>query len=261
MVSCIRKNSKEHVVVFSIIIAVITLTIASFFNWDANPVTGIDKLAGDILITLFCMGMIYILGIQDTAGFCKEGLAKGLLYGLPFVVIGIGAAVIGNIGLDLTQMQPISFAGIFLFTCNMFFVGVNEEISMRSLILNNLISKYGKSTKGIYKAILISAIVFGAIHLVNIFFVPPVTVIVQAVNAASAGVLFAAIYICSKNIWAGIIIHAVVDWLALFIGQCFVGGESVLSIEMTPIQGVIMIGLGSLPPIVIAVIMLRRNAR
>lgn len=258
MISYIRKSSKEHIIIFSIIVTVITLAIASFFNWDANPITGLDKLVGDILITLFCLGLIYILGIQETAGFCRKGFGKGLIYGIPFIIIGLGAAFIGNTGLDLTKLRPISFAGILLFTCNMFFVGVNEEISMRSLILNNLLLKYGKSKKGVYKAILISAVIFGAIHLVNIFFMPPVTVVVQAINAASAGVLFAVIYICSKNIWAGIVIHALVDWLSLFLGQCFVGGESVLSMEMTFLQGAIMIALGSLPPVLIAFAILHR---
>ena len=84
---------------------------------------------------------------------------------------------------------------------------------------------------------------------------------VQSVNAASAGVLFAAIFICSKNIYAGILVHAFVDWCALFIGQCFTGGASVLSVEMTIGQGVIMILLGSIPPIVIAMILINRCLR
>ncbi|MGL5675810.1 MAG: lysostaphin resistance A-like protein [Cellulosilyticaceae bacterium] len=259
MLKYIKKASQEHVILFSLGITIITLIISSLFHWDNNPITGLDKLSGDILITVFCLMIIYGLGIQQTSGLAKKGFGKGLVYGIPFIIIGILAAVIGNMGINFSQLQPISLAGMTLFTVNMIFVGVNEELSMRSLILNNLIHKYGESRKSIYKAILISSIIFGAIHLVNIFFMSPVTVLVQTINAASAGVLFAAIYICSKNIWAGIVIHALVDWLALFIGQCFVGGESVLSVSMTIPQGIMMIILGSLPPLVIAIIMINKK--
>ena len=261
MILNIKKIGKDHVIIFSTLVTIITLIISSLFNWDSNPITGTDKLVGDILITLFCLVLIYILDIGKTAGFCKAGFVKGLACGIPFIIIGICAAIISNIGSNLAQLKPISLLSILMFTINMLFVGINEEISMRSLILNNLICKYGENKNGLYKAIFISSTIFGAIHLVNIFFISPVTVVVQAINAASAGVLFAAIYICSKNIWAGIIIHALVDWIALFIGQCFVGGASVLSIEMTIGQGAVMILLGSLPPLIIAILFINSKLK
>ncbi|MGL5328409.1 MAG: CPBP family glutamic-type intramembrane protease, partial [Peptostreptococcaceae bacterium] len=84
----------------------------------------------------------------------------------------------------------------------------------------------------------------------------PITVIVQSVNAASAGVLFGAIYVRTKNIWGCIVIHALVDWLALFISQCFAGGLSVITVDMSILQGGIMIIGGSLPPLLIAMFLL-----
>lgn len=266
MILFIRKFSKDHIIAFSVIVTILTLMISSLFNWDQNPITGMDKIVGDLMITLFCVTLIYIIGIGNTAGFCKAGFCKagfckGLIYGIPFIVIGICAAFIGNVGLDVSQLKPAHFSALLMFTSNMLLVGINEEISMRSLLLNNLICKYGENKNGMYKAILISSVIFGTIHLVNIFFMSPVTVVVQVVNATSAGMLFAAIYICSKNIWSGIIIHALVDWIALFIGQCFVGGESILSVEMTTGQGAVMVLLGSLPPIIIAILLINKSLR
>nr|WP_302597925.1 CPBP family glutamic-type intramembrane protease [uncultured Cellulosilyticum sp.] len=85
----------------------------------------------------------------------------------------------------------------------------------------------------------------------------PITVAVQTINAAVAGVLFAVIYILCKNLWAVIIVHGLVDWLSSFIGQCFVGGNSVLSMNMSIGQGGIMVLLGSLPPIMIALLFMK----
>lgn len=223
MITYLKKQNREHIIITSIILTTITLLIGSIFNWDDNPITGFDKLTGDMLISIFSVVMIFILNINTTAGFQRKGFWKGMLYGVPFLIIGIGACILGNIGVDIAELKPISFGGIILYTINMLFVGINEELSMRSLILNNLVLRYGKDKRGVYKAIIIASMIFGAIHLVNIFFMSPVTVIVQAINAASAGVLFGAIFLSSKNVWACIIVHTMVDWISLFVGQCFVG--------------------------------------
>lgn len=258
MLAAIRKLNTNHIIVFSIILTLITLLIGSAISWDDNPIMGYDKLLCDILISLFCIMFIFILGIQKTAGFQWSGLGKGLLFGIPFILIGIAAAFVGNIGMEVSQLKMKPVMVIVLFTVNMLLVGVNEELTIRALLLNNLMLKYGNEKKNVVKALIIASLIFGGIHLINIFFMAPISVIVQAINAASAGILFGTIFICSKNIWACVITHAAVDWISLFIGQCFTGGSSVLSMEISIGLGLTMIVLGSLPPILIAVLYLRR---
>lgn len=139
----------------------------------------------------------------------------------------------------------------------MILVGLNEEIWMRSLILNIFLKKYGMSKRGQWISVILSAVVFGAIHIPNIMFMDPVTLVVQVINAVSAGMLFAAIFIKCENIWAGAVVHAIVDWLSLFIANCLVGGNSVLSISMNISQATMIIILGSLPPLIITWLYLR----
>ena len=254
----IKKFSRNYAVVFAIIISMITLWIPGIFVWDSNPILGVDKLVGDMVITILAIFLIKNIGVWDTAGFTCKGFKKGMILGVPFIIIGVIAGVIGKIGVEWSNLKISSLLHILLFTVNMVMIGVNEEVLMRSLILNNLLHRYSSTRKDIYRAVFISALIFGAIHIPNIFFMSPVTSIVQTVNAVAAGVLFATIYILSRNIWAGIVIHAVVDWLALFVGQCFIGGESVLSVSMTIQQGGIMIILGAAPPILISFYLLGR---
>lgn len=243
---------KRFPILFCFLVCVCTLGISSLFSWDDNPITGWDKLVGDVCITLFCIFFLWCLGLWKKAGFTRTGFGRGLLLGIPFYVIGICAAVVGNIGTDFSAItiRPVSF--LLLFTLNMFFVGMNEEVMMRGLVLNVLREKYGETEKGEERAILLSALIFGLIHLPNLFFMSPVTVVAQAVNAASAGVLFAVIYLKSGNLWANVIIHMIVDFLSLFVGQCFVSGSSVLSVELTIGSGIGVIIAGSLPPLVVA---------
>lgn len=243
---------KQYPILFSFFVCICMFGISGMFVWDDNPVTGWDKLAGDACITLFCMFFLWCFGLLKKVGFTSAGLGRGLLLGIPFYVIGICAAFVGNLGTDFgaLTLRPVSF--LLLFTLNMFFVGMNEEVMMRALVLNVFRMKYGETDEGNKKAVLLSALIFGLIHLPNVFFMSPTTVVVQAVNAASAGVLFAVIYLKSGNLWANIIIHMVVDFLSLFVGQCFISGASVLSVELSAAGAVGMILAGSLPPLIVA---------
>ena len=254
-----KKWSEKYTEWMAILVSLMLLGISSLFSWDSNPIMGFDKLCADLIISLVCIGMIKGTGLWSTAGFQKQGFGKGLLYGSPFLVIGLGSIIVSNIGMDFSKLTFISAGNMLLFTINMLFVGVNEEIWMRSFVLNGLIRKYGDDKKGCWKAIIISALIFGAIHIPNIFFMNPITLCVQVINAASAGVLFGVIFIKSRNIWAGILVHALVDWCSLFIGNCFIGADTVLSMEMTMGQAVSIILLGSMPLVLIACFLMRKK--
>lgn len=137
-------------------------------------------------------------------------------------------------------------------------VGAAEEIVFRGLLLNNMIKKWGGNKKGVVKAIILSALVFGGVHMLNIVIAPPVTVIVQAINAACAGVLFSVIYLRCRNIWAVIIVHMLVDWFALFIEQCFTGATSIVTNELSLLQGIIVVVIGSIVPIIFSFIYMKK---
>lgn len=250
---------KKHAEISMIIISLILLQISNFFQWDTNPIMGFDKILADILIVSICCLLIKKLQIWDSAGFNKTGFIKGLLYGIPFIIIGIASVFVSNLGIKLSELNFLGFPHFIIFTINMILVGANEEIWMRSLVLNALISKYGTDKKSLWKAIIISAVIFGLIHIPNIFFMEPLTLLVQVINAMSAGILFAVIFIKSNNIWAGIIIHGLVDWCSLFVGNCFSGGNTVLSMNMTGSQAISIILAGSLPPIICSIIFMKKG--
>lgn len=69
----------------------------------------------------------------------KKGFFKGILYGIPFFVIGVASIFVNNVGLDWGQLSFLGISHLVLFTINMILVGANEEIWMRSLVLNSFI--------------------------------------------------------------------------------------------------------------------------
>ena len=253
-----KKILKRYIELTMILFSFLLLQISSLFQWDTNPIMGIDKLCADLVVILLSFGLLIILGYKNEAGFTKQGFGKGILLGIPFYVIGIASVFVSNAGMDWSKISFLGVPNLVLFTLNMLFVGANEEIWMRGLVLNCFIQKYGEDKKSLWKAILFSALIFGLIHVPNLFFMEPLTVVVQAVNAMSAGILFAVIFIKCRNIWAGIIVHAIVDWCSLIVGNCFAGANTVLSISMSVQQAIIMILAGSLPPIIFSIIYMKK---
>ena len=249
---------KKHMEIIAVVVSLLCLIISSLFSWDTNSVMGLDKLCADTLIVAACLLLIRLGGLWEDAGFQKAGFSRGMVFGIPFLIIGVGSVFVSNAGMDFSKLEFLSLSNALLFTVNMLLVGANEEIWMRSFILNGLVSKYGNDRKSAWKAIVVSALIFGAVHLPNIAFVHPVTLGVQVVNAAAGGVLFGVMYLRSRNIWAGILVHALVDWLGLFVANCFTGASSVLSMEMTLGQGAMIAAMGAIPPILISMWLMRK---
>jgi len=227
-------------------------------EWDSDPYMGFDMILSHIITCIIAIWVMRKLSTLQIAGFKKQGFAKGVLLGIPFLILGILSAIFSNLGVDFNELGSPDMKDVLLFTASMFMVGAAEEIVFRGLLLNNMVKKWGTSKDGVIKAIAISALIFGAIHLLNVFIAPPITVIVQAVNAACAGVLFATIYLRCKNIWAVIMIHMLVDWIALFLQQCFQGTNSIITSEVSILQGVLVVLVGSVTPLFFSMILLRK---
>ena len=54
---------KKYAEITMIIFSLILLQISNLFQWDSNPVMGLDKIFADILIILLCCLMIKKMGI------------------------------------------------------------------------------------------------------------------------------------------------------------------------------------------------------
>ena len=115
---------------------------------------------------------------------------------------------------------------IVSFLVNMTLVGVAEEVLFRGVIGQTLLEHFGTSRAGIWKACLLSGLLFGGAHLVNILSSAPLGVLMQCLFAASLGVLYAAIYFRTGNLWVTTFLHATMDITSMLIGGLY-GTESV----------------------------------
>ncbi|MCR5807870.1 MAG: CPBP family intramembrane metalloprotease [Oscillospiraceae bacterium] len=130
-------------------------------------------------------------------------------------------------------------------------VGVVEEVLYRGLIFNSFRKYFGESKKGVYRAVLLSALVFGIVHLTNLIFTPDLVIatITQVIYAFFFGVLFNVIYYRTDNLLPCIIMHGVFDFISVF-WTCFAEDldkqiEVSNTTDMDIVSGLILIGLMS----------------
>lgn len=102
--------------------------------------------------------------------------------------------------------------GILVYALFCLSVGFFEEMAFRGCVLMFFLRKR-RDTKGdIFIAILLSSLVFGIIHLVNLFTASPAAVFLQIGYSALIGGLCSLVLICTKNIWLCVIIHALYNF-------------------------------------------------
>ena len=253
----VEKFSQKHIYTFSILVFLIVM-LMGWVQWDDKPAMGWDMIISRFIISAATIGMIRLLSLISIDAFGIKGLAYGLVYGLPLLVLGISSSVFSNLGTNFDAIQLAPPCAMIIFTASMFMVGACEELVYRGLLLNNALKKWGNHKKGVYKAVLVCSIMFGVVLLINLTVAPVLTVIVQTVNAASAGIMFSAIYIRCRNIWAVVIVHALVDWLALFVEQCMPATGSIISGVFSIPQALLVILVGSVVPLVFGLVLLRK---
>ena len=150
-----------------------------------------------------------------------SGFFNGLLVGMyPLVFIGYNA--FGSLVLGRPEngvLQPA--ARICTFLVSMAMVGVAEEFIFRGVIAQTLLEHFGTSRAGVWKACLLSGVLFGAAHLTNILSSAPFGVLMQCVFAASLGTLFAAIYFRTGNLWVTVFLHGAMDISSMLIGGLY----------------------------------------
>ncbi|MGN0639213.1 MAG: CPBP family intramembrane glutamic endopeptidase [Huintestinicola sp.] len=140
-----------------------------------------------------------------------KGALKKLYYLIPLAVIG-ASGLIG--GIDLSQGIGYIFACLFYVLA----IAVSEEIYFRGIICN--IWKNG----GYKKAVIISAALFGACHVLQAMANPDLLRTILAICFAFFyGIAFAQIFLLTKSILPGMMIHAFHDFCS-FIGNS-VGSE------------------------------------
>ena len=228
----LKRLRKAHPIVFCALSEVLFLA-ALFVGGTAITLVllfgGVDfALLDEYLITIVqeavgILTAVLILWRTGRMGVLRQrgcGFLNGMLVGMyPLVLIGFTAY---STLLTGRPDQPLKPAWqIFTFLAGMMMVGVAEEFIFRGVIAGTLLEHFGTSRAGIWKACILSGVLFGAAHLTNILSSAPFGVLMQCVFAASLGTLFAAIYFRTGNLWVTVFLHGCMDIASMLIGGLY----------------------------------------
>ncbi len=238
-------KKKPNKILFTIFMFFVFIIIAEGIIWGFAGNTILDAILnypqGRLVISeavLSALVLIVMLLFKNSYVFTqkREKFTKGFYYGA-FYLLGI---------ILFTLMYGIAMGGLFrglpvinlLVGC--FLVGVAEEFLCRGWLLNEFLERFGNDKKGIWYSIIVSGLIFGLMHLGNIYnmgqSVP--TTIIQACTASATGILFGLIYYKTKNIWSVVVIHGLWDF-SLFLGNIVPLTESREAITSFSVIGLI----------------------
>lgn len=188
-----------------------------FTTMDTYLYSTLQELAGAAV-------MVLVLKKTGRAGILfrrGSGFFNGLLVGM-YPLVLIGYSFFASLMFQRPENTPLLPLGrILTFLLSMMMVGVAEEFAFRGVIAQTLLEHYGTSRSGIWKACIVSGLLFGAAHLTNILGSAPFGVLMQCLFAAALGTLFAAIYFRTGNIWVTVFLHGMMDISSMLIGGLY----------------------------------------
>jgi membrane protease YdiL (CAAX protease family) len=241
-------NSPLIRIILGILVCFITFIIAQQLTGKILDLTSLNKdcrnlIKGIIASTVVISTYIYFFKKyekREIKEFSSKGIAKyiimGTLIGAILQCLTI-LVIYFNDGFKIVSINPIS--NIIIPLTIAFTVAIFEEILIRGIIFRILEEKLGSII-----SLLISAIIFGALHIAN-----PNSTLISGLCVVMAGLLLGAAYIYTRNLWFPIAIHFAWNFMQSGIfGAITSGNEKTNSLITTKITGSQLITGGEFGP-------------
>ncbi|MFI3170733.1 MAG: CPBP family intramembrane glutamic endopeptidase [Faecalibacterium sp.] len=213
---------EERAVVFSALISLLALIVMILGGVVAGlliPVVGDDYYTALLIQEGVTLVFLFWLLWATKLGFVLTRRGAGLLHAVqvaayPLSLIALVAMTMGMLGAEsgAALQSPMQIAIYFL---SMLSIGLVEEITFRGIVAEALIHRYGTSRAGVWKATAVGGLIFGLAHMSNVFAANPFGVLIQVAVAGVLGMLFAAIYYRTGNLWICVLLHAGLDAASL----------------------------------------------
>jgi membrane protease YdiL (CAAX protease family) len=161
-------------------------------------------------IVLIVVSLLYIKRerLLELAGLSKKKPQKTWLLIFPLVYL----SGLNMLGLDAINQNNLVINLLLLITyC--FSIGYSEELSIRGFLQSYLIKHSENNKKNAVKAVLISGVIFGVLHLLK-FDKGLYGELGQVFFATFIGVCFGALLLITKRLYPLIIVHAIIDFVA-----------------------------------------------
>ena len=256
----IQEFAKKYTIIYCILAEIIVLggmTLAGMLFGMLLGNTGVDgyvlQALQEVVGAVLAFAALNVSGCADILTKRGIGFGKGLIVGGYFLFVGVYSAIVYTVIYEGERtLRPWYLIAVFVIC--MIFVGITEEFLCRGVLAELLLRHYGATKEGVWKAVIISGVLFGLAHLSNLLGAEPVGVLVQCVIAGMMGMAFAAIYFRTGCIWVTVALHAFVDVCALITGGLYTGEIAETISGYQPIQLI-----GVVPYVILLLVLLRKK--
>jgi len=180
---------------------------------------GVGELAAETLAHLLSSVVILVIyrkvyGLQEF-GLGSANFFRGLWTGgFMFFLTILNSLVVVMENWEYPVAVP-KVGNIVLVVLGEAFVGIFEEFLFRGLLLHILLVKFKKNGfAGTMAAVLISSLVFGLSHFLNLQDQPVNSTISQVLMTTLCGTYWAVLYLRTNNIWVSVLYHALINLAA-----------------------------------------------
>lgn len=218
------------------------LRMAIGFNFGTSNFGALAKEVYGMVIPALITAFIF--GTKDVLKRTSwKSLGKGLFSGGLFLTIagfGIycGIEHMNEEGLSFKQPLEVTFYILFVLC-----IGLSEELFMRGTVTELMLRRYGDTRKGTWISVIIGSLLFGGMHITNIFAGQGImATLAQVVVTAFMGFTFNAVYVRHRNIYSVMILHALLDFFTIW-NYGLISGNSIANVHSSSDPGRLSINL------------------
>jgi membrane protease YdiL (CAAX protease family) len=202
----IRRPFIFGIVLIFLYVIFVYLTYPINFLFPENEIGQFySNAAIKLIISLIFLTILWNFGWLQTSGLTRFGDGK---FWLVIAIILVYHVLVnlrfmtGDFAIAFPD-SPLRIAILVYY----FPASLMEEIMFRGLTLLAMVFAWDHTKKGLIKAALLSSLLFGLIHLINVVDLPIEVVFMEVLVAALLGFLWAAILLATRSLWPAIILH------------------------------------------------------
>ncbi|MFY0630893.1 MAG: CPBP family intramembrane metalloprotease [Flavobacteriaceae bacterium] len=195
------------IVLFLAILRLPLNLILDNFNLTAQQFDNIETFLKNIFIITLSIIAIKKLNIIKLSGLSrKEKFKNKFLLLIPFYTV-----VFGSLSLVGTDLSNITIVDSVLLCLAMLSVGFVEEFIFRGILQSIMLKRFINHKNGVYISVLLPALLFGLLHLVNLDPSNIAASVGQVVYAFFIGSAFGAILLRTNKLIPLAILHGLID--------------------------------------------------
>ena len=206
------------VAIYFSVLAAPALFASTAFGGDpnANPQTApAGQLPLEVALAATVLAAVLLIGWGRPARVTSRPAWGGVWYALPPLLVTLAILAAGLVASEATMegLGVLWSAGFIQGTILLvILVGIFEETLFRGVVLHGFERRLGAVA-----ALLISSVLFGAMHYVNWIGGQSLGAThQQVIHAALSGFLYGAIALRTRSIWPGVLLHALWDFTVMF---------------------------------------------